>query len=1147
MKKTIQSKLAGYSILLILLTTISVITGAIVLQMYQTNQDNQIRLQRTTEIFHKDFESHLSSLQSDWRTYTSDPDRTNQFMLPLMFAPYITYIPKQLYNLANQHDAKEIALYLPGSKKQTDQLFAYYNSNYSGVVLLPGEGEETEKLLFMWDEEGFLRQKSTDITPPFPDSYNPNPLNFTLETRDKRLTLLSHLQYVNTTFEDFSMGVTNGSHIGYLVLRTPLRRFIKSMEYRLGISFSLFDIHKKGGIDSKIFETLPNQTNGTSNQVFGHLDKKGNSHDVLVTPIRFEEKTIGYLVASISQAEFYQRLKTTVFVLLLTALLVVLISFLFSWRYVKRISSPLKELAQSFENYTSQKKLAAKPVTESLRSIQSNSSFLRVSEFNNLITSFKRMLGFIEEQTATIESQNLSLEDHIGVIEQKNTELEEINKLKDDFLASTSHELRTPLHGIIGVAEVMLAAEVIDRSEDEKRHLSMIISNGRRLSNLLNDLLDFYRLKNQAVQLSKIPIKLSTIVEAVLTFSKPLIGNKPIELINDVADTLPPVEADKNKLEQIFYNLLSNSLKFTQKGFIRVKAEAAEGIIRIRVEDSGIGIPPEKQDTIFEVFTQLDGSITREQPGTGLGLSITKKLIEQHDSELYVKSEPGSGTVFYFDLPISPGESDAGDNLYSSIESLSVFGERLIESDSITKNDFCERETIPVNTDNHTVLVVDDDPVNLEILRVALVNFGYNVRLVEDGFKALKVLESECPDLILLDLMMPRMSGFELCETIRKKWDIITLPIIVLTAKNQLKDLEKGFQLGANDYLTKPFHPREIIARVKTQLMARDAVIHLQENQRLLEEISRRKQLENDLLKSQKQLISILNVEEDAIICLNRANSIVFFNRGAEQVFNIQANDIIGCPATDIFPSIDFQNGTDFNGEDKRHTLVDVKPDGSPQIKAISYISKFIVDDEILTTIILPHPDFKTNQLDSIRENHSNSRSNVIDGSKFENQLNDMGNDLTLQQQKIQTLERALSEVVNAISSSAIVSSGNRRHVTHQSSPEPGFEGTIEERSRKLVLTIMTTALECWEDCTGKSRIELAQESGIWSVQLDNGTYKARTLNKYLKLRTIPKNPRIKSIIDTADFVVKSCVLSTSHQHRLDSSVTQLKELVAAS
>ncbi|MBU2513887.1 response regulator [bacterium] len=1149
MKKTIQSKLAGYSILLILLTTISVITGAIVLQMYQTNQDNQDRLLRTTEIFHKDFEAKLKSLQSDWQIYTSDADRTNRFMLPLMFAPYITYIPKQLHNFAKQYDAKEIALYLPNNRNQRDQLYAYYNSTFAGVILLPSEGEENEKLLFEWDREGYLRQKSTDLTPDFPETYNHSLPNFTLETKNNYLTLLSQLQYVNTTFEDFSMGVTNGSHIGYLVLRTPLQDFIKSMEYRLGVSFSLFDIHKKGGLESVKFGSLPGQDNHPTNQMFGYPDESGNSHDILVSPIKYEEKTIGYLVASISQAEFYHRLKTTVIVLLLTALLVVLISFLFSWRYVKRISNPLKKLAQSFESYTSQKKLAAKSVTQSLESVQSNSSFLKVSEFKNLITSFRRMLGFIEEQTAIIESQNLSLENQIEVIEQKNLELQEINRLKDDFLASTSHELRTPLHGIIGVAEVMLSVDVISRSDEEKRHLSMIISNGRRLSNLLNDLLDFYRLKNHAVQLNKIPVKLSGIVEAVLTFSKPLIGNRSIDLINDVADSLPPVEADKNKLEQIFYNLLSNSLKFTQEGFIKVAGALAGDSIKIMVEDSGIGISPDKLETIFDVFTQLDGSITREQPGTGLGLSITKKLVEGHGSQLHVKSEPEVGTVFHFDLPISQDEAHSSDNPNSATENLSVFGERLIDTGSVSIVDLCQTGIAPAKIGNHSILVVDDDPVNLEILRASLGNFGYNVRLVENGFKALEAMESELPDLILLDLMMPRMSGFELCETIRRKWDIITLPIIVLTAKNQLKDLEKGFQLGANDYLTKPFHPREIIARVRTHLMAREAVIHLQENQRLLEEISRRKQLENDLLRSQKQLISILNVEEDAIVCLNRINSVVFFNQGAERIFGMRANDIIGDPATDLFPLLELQYDTHVTDgvENKRHTLIDIKLNDDTETKAISYISRFIVDDEILTTIILPRQNSETNQFDFIQSSQDKLQIKGINESKLAEQLNAMGNNLTVQQQKIHTLEKALSGVVNAISLASGFSIRNDFPGGNQIPDVLDAADSGGENIRKLILTIMTTSLECWENSTGKSKIDLAQESGIWSVQLDNGTYKTRTLNKYLKYKTIPRNPRFNSIISTANFVINNCEINQSQQHLLESSVSLLKESIAIS
>jgi two-component system, sensor histidine kinase ChiS len=1144
MKKTIHSRLAGYSILLILLTTISVLAGAVFLQLYQTNRDNQIRLQRATEIFHQDFRSHLNTLDLDWKRYTSNAVRTNQFMLPLAFAPYITYIPKHLQNLAAQYDTDEIALYLPDDEVKADRLYAVYSSEQSGVVLLQGSEAGGEKLLFQWDSTGNLRQKSVELVPRFSEIYHKESSDFTLESWQGRSILVSHLHYVNTTFEDLSMGITSGSHIGYVVLRTNLHAFINAMEHRLDVSFFLFDPQKKGGSDSFNIESLSIENYGI-NKVFGFTDEKGESFDVYISPVLQGDETIGYLAATISQVEFYNRLKTTVLVLLMIALLVVLISFLFSWRYVSRISSPLKLLADSFETYTKGGKLSSQPTTRSLEQIKSNSYFYQISEFKNLINSFKHMMGFIDEQTQTIEHQNTSLEDQIEIIEQKNRELEEINKLKDDFLASTSHELRTPLHGIIGIAEVMLAAEGVARSDDEKKHLSMIISNGRRLSNLLSDLLDFYRMKNYTIQLNRIPIKLHSIVDAVLTFSKPLIGNKPIELINDVAEDLPPVDADKNKLEQVFFNLLSNAAKFTENGIIRVGAERYKENVLIRIEDTGVGIPADELDTIFEVFTQLDGSITREQPGTGLGLSITKKLIEQHGSELKVESELGKGTAFCFSLPVCESKLESIENPYASVEQLTLFGERLVNTHPIFSADEARVEHRSHDGKEHRILIVDDDPVNLEILRVALESFGYGVSLADNGSDALEMLECESPDLVLLDLMMPRMSGFELCQLIRQKWDIISLPIIILTAKNQLKDLERGFQLGANDYLTKPFHPREITARVQTQLMARDAIRHLQENERLLEEIARRKKLENELVKSKKQLLNILNVEEDAIVCLNESDHVLFFNQGAEKIFGVSAGDILYSSTASARSLMEFPSDPKLETEGKNKVmLVDIRQKDGSSTRMISYISRFEVDDEVLTTVILPRQEFSSGALNQSPERLSGLEREIPDQLELAEQLNKIGYHLTSHQQKIQTLEKALGEVVSAISSTGVKAPDAHLLIAGGALAEPDPGDLNNDSVRKLVLKIMITCLEAWEISTGKSKIDLAQESGIWSVQLDGGSYKARTLSKYLRLKSIPKKPRVKSVINTARFVIDTCELEPDHLQTLETSIDLLKELI---
>ncbi|MDX2245265.1 MAG: ATP-binding protein [Bacteroidia bacterium] len=399
--------------------------------------------------------------------------------------------------------------------------------------------------------------------------------------------------------------------------------------------------------------------------------------------------------------------------------------------------------------------------------------------------------------------------------------LQQVDHLKDQFLANTSHELRTPLHGIIGLAEYLQDHIGADEVEKQKESLGLIISSGKRLSSLVNDLLDFAKIKNDELELSRKSVDIHTITEVVLKLNSTLAKGKTLELVDWVPEDLPLVDADEDRLMQIMHNLVGNAIKFTPHGTVAVHASQKENMIEISVSDTGIGIPEAKFDYIFQEFVQGDGSAKRNYSGTGLGLSITKKLVELHGGKIWVESQIGEGSAFYFTLPIVSG-------IKSSTRKSTMITQPVIYQTYSHSSPKYQPDPATVSIDVPKgkykdqpvrILIVDDEPVNLQVVKNHLSGSRYDLTLAITGEEALRAMESgKKYDLVLLDIMMPEMSGFVVCQRIREKYLPSELPVIMITAKNQVADLVEGFSSGANDYLPKPFTRDEFLARVKTHI-----------------------------------------------------------------------------------------------------------------------------------------------------------------------------------------------------------------------------------------------------------------------------------------------------------------------------------------
>ncbi|MBK8340612.1 MAG: response regulator [Flavobacteriales bacterium] len=388
-----------------------------------------------------------------------------------------------------------------------------------------------------------------------------------------------------------------------------------------------------------------------------------------------------------------------------------------------------------------------------------------------------------------------------------NERLQHIDKLKDQFLANTSHELRTPLNGIIGLSESLYDGVAGEPTEAMREDLSMIISSGKRLSGLINDILDLSKLREKDIVLARKPIDLRSVVEVDLRITAPMVEGKEIQLMNAVARDLVRVDADEDRLQQILLNLLGNAIKFTERGTVTVTAQERDGMVAVSITDTGIGIPQDKLRSIFVAFDQADGTAQRQHGGTGLGLSITKQLVELHGGTINVESELGKGSVFTFTLPATQAEAEPMRLSTALMRVRNV-------ADTVAPV-----QVVHAQKDGaFHVLIVDDEVVNRKVLVNYLADAPFEIHQAASGPEALALLEKTPLDVVLLDVMMPGMSGYETCQRIREKYLSSELPVIMLTAKDQVNDLVEGFNTGANDYLIKPVNRNELMARLKTHL-----------------------------------------------------------------------------------------------------------------------------------------------------------------------------------------------------------------------------------------------------------------------------------------------------------------------------------------
>lgn len=394
---------------------------------------------------------------------------------------------------------------------------------------------------------------------------------------------------------------------------------------------------------------------------------------------------------------------------------------------------------------------------------------------------------------------------------------EKANEAKSAFLSTVSHELRTPLTSVLGFAKIIKKRleekifPIVEEKADTKttkvinqiaENLHVVISEGERLTTLINDVLDLAKIEAGKMEWNQENVSMPEVAERAIAATTALFEQKQLKLIKKIDPNIPDITGDRDKLIQVIINLISNSVKFTDHGSITCKVSKQENEILVSITDTGIGIAKDDYGAVFEQFKQVGGDTLTDKPkGTGLGLPICKEIVEHHGGRIWVESEVGKGSTFSFTLPVhQKTETHKPLHLNDLVKQLK---QQMAQS------------AFNIQGKNSTILVVDDDDSIRSLLHQELSDAGYLIEEAANGKMALECVRKNKPDLIILDVMMPEMNGFDVAAVLKNDPQTMDIPIIVLSI---VQDKARGFRIGVDRYLTKPIDTGQLFEEVGTLL-----------------------------------------------------------------------------------------------------------------------------------------------------------------------------------------------------------------------------------------------------------------------------------------------------------------------------------------